>query len=109
MATIVNQLKKEIESRRAELEKLEAALEALEGGSGVTASGRKRITRGPRTPEQKAAQSERMKKIWAAKKKAGKPSAKKAAKKSVPKKSVPKKKAAKKSAPVAAGGQDIGG
>jgi hypothetical protein len=96
MATsIVKQLQKEIENRRAELEKLEAALQALSGGgivgNGLRATGGGKQTRRPRTPEQRAAQAERMKKIWAAKKKAGTATRKKAAKKA------PAKKAGRKS------------
>ncbi len=66
MATIVEQLKKEISTRQAELEKLQAALEALTGsGAGKT---KPAGTRKRRTPEQNAAQAERMKKVWEAKK-----------------------------------------
>jgi hypothetical protein len=95
MATsIVKQLQKEIENRRGELEKLEAALQALSGGgivgNGLRASGGGKQKRKPRTPEQRAAQAERMKKIWAAKK-AGTATRKKAAKKA------PAKKAGRKS------------
>lgn len=75
MATsIIDQLKKEIASRRDELKKLEDALAALTGGK--TGKGKGGGVRKPRTAEQKAAAAERMKAIWAAKK-SGKPAAKK--------------------------------
>jgi hypothetical protein len=106
MATsIVKQLQKEIESRRAELQALEGALRALEGGgivgNGLRASSGGKKTRKPRTPEQKAAQAKRMKEIWAAKKAGKKTPAKKAAKKA-PAKKTGRKSVAKKIAEHAA-------
>jgi hypothetical protein len=101
MATsIVKQLQKEIESRRAELQALEGALRALEGGgivgNGLRASSGGKKTRRPRTPEQKAAQAKRMKEIWAAKKAGKKAPAKKASAKKAPAKKAGRKSLAKK-------------
>jgi hypothetical protein len=106
MATsIVKQLQKEIESRRAELQALEGALRALEGGGSVgnglraPTAGAKR-TRKPRTAAQRAAQSATMTKVWEAKKAAMKKAAKKAPAKKASRKSLAKK-VAESSAPKA--------
>ena len=74
-ASLVDQLKTEISKKRAELQALEKALEALSGSKPTKAKAGG--VRKPRTEEQKARQAERMKAMWAAKK-AGAPTVKKA-------------------------------
>jgi DNA-binding protein HU-beta len=101
MATrLIQQIRKEIDQRRAELEALENALSALEGGglvgNGLRASSGGKKTRRPRTPEQKAAQAKRMKEIWAAKKAGKRAPAKKTSAKKAPAKKAGRKSLAKK-------------
>jgi hypothetical protein len=109
MATrIVDQLRQQLATYREKLAQLEAALDAVEALESADGGGRGRgrpkasadkgtgkTTRRPRTEEQKAAQSARMKKIWAAKKKAAKSGAGKKARKTAAKKA-PRKSVAKK-------------